>query len=247
MIDKVLNLQISLFGSFIDIKLKTEIVINLLNALKEYGFVPGSADVASIDIKTGKMTVDSRMQMLSPDKTWVIAFFTERIDFNYCYQPETSKYKCIDELLVFANQLVEKVFSVFNATTGNRLALNCRLALENMSADDLKQFCGRFTNPLSAYKGDSYAEWGVRFNSRGKFKVSESEEEECNRITEMMQTENPVTTETQNCTHDVVLTMDINTLVSNLNKRFRYGNLICFANDAAKFISEVTKEIEEGC
>lgn len=58
--DKVLNLQMSLFGSFRNVRLETEIVINLLTALKDEGFVPGSADIASVDLKTGKMTVDSR-------------------------------------------------------------------------------------------------------------------------------------------------------------------------------------------
>ena len=87
--DKVLNMQVSLFGSFINIKFETEIVIKLLTALKDDGFVPGSVDVASVDIPTGKMTVDSRMQMISPNKTWSIVFLPERIDFNYNYQPET--------------------------------------------------------------------------------------------------------------------------------------------------------------
>lgn len=246
--DKVLNLQMSLFGSFKNVRLETEIIINLLTALKDEGFVPGSADIASVDLKTGKMTVDSRMQMISPDKTWVIAFLPDRIDFNYNYQEGTLAHKHIDDILVYGESLIEKVFSVFNATTGNRLALNCKLVLENMTDGDLKQFCRRFTNSLSAYKDDSYAEWSVRFNARGSFKVSETEVEECNRITEMMQIENqnglPVET---NDSHSIILSMDVNTLPLNIVQRFKYENLICFANDAAEFVAEITKEIESDC
>ena len=244
--DKVLNLQMSLFGSFRNVRLETEIVINLLTALKDEGFVPGSADIASVDLKTGKMTVDSRM--LSPNKTWIIAFLPDRIDFNYNYQVGTTVYKHIDDLLVYGKGLIEKVFSVFSSTTGNRLALNCKLVLENMTEDDLKQFCRRFTKPLSAYKDDSYAEWSVRFNAHGNFKISEIEVEECNRITEMMQIENQSGLPGEaNESRSIILSMDINTLPSNIVQRFKYDNLICFANDAARFVVEIIKEIESDC
>lgn len=246
--DKVLNLQMSLFGSFRNVRLETEIVINLLTALKDEGFVPGSADIASVDLKTGKMTVDSRMQMISPNKTWVIAFLPDRIDFNYNYQEGTTVHKHIDDLLVYGKGLVEKVFSVFSSTTGNRLALNCKLVLENMTEDDLKQFCRRFTKPLSAYEDDSYAEWSVRFNAHGNFRISETEVEECNRITEMMQIERQsgLTVE-KNDSHSIILSMDVNTLPLNIAQRFKYDNLIFFVNDAAGFVAEVTKEIESDC
>ncbi|OLA47479.1 MAG: hypothetical protein BHW39_02495 [Firmicutes bacterium CAG:552_39_19] len=196
--------------------------------------MPGSADIASVDLKTGKMTVDSRMQMISPNKTWVIAFLPDRIDFNYNYQEGTTVHKHIDDLLVYGKGLVEKVFSVFSSTTGNRLALNCKLVLENMTEDDLKQFCRRFTKPLSAYEDDSYAEWSVRFNA--------------NRITEMMQIERQsgLTVE-KNDSHSIILSMDVNTLPLNIAQRFKYDNLIFFANDAAGFVAEVTKEIESDC
>lgn len=238
--EKVLNMQTSFFGSFIDIKLETEIVIKLLTALKDDGFVPGSADITSVDLKTGKMFIDSRLQLVSPDKTWTIVFLPERIDFNYNYQQGTEVFKNIDKLLLIAQGLIKKIFSVFSGTTGNRLALNCRFALENMTEADLKQFCNRFTKPLLAYNQESFVEWSVRFNSRGKCKISESKEEECNRITEMTQMD-----VSQNMgNHGVIMSIDVNTLQQNMSQRFQYSDLICFDDDAAKFIAEITKEVE---
>ena len=181
--------------------------------------------------------------MISPDKTWSIVFLPERIDFNYNYQEGTTVFKNINAILAYGNTLVEKVFRVFSATTGNRLALNCKLALENMTPDDMMQFCGRFTKPLNAYNGDSFAEWSVRFNARGKCEVEEGKEEDCNRIAEMMQVENQ--SETENA-KSIILSVDVNTLPSNLALRFKYENLRYFVNSASKFISEVTDEIERG-
>lgn len=234
--NKILNMQTSFFGSFIDIRLETEIVIQLLTALKDKAFVPGSADIASVDLKTGKMIVDSRLRFVSQDKTWTIVFLPERIDFNYNYQLESKVYKNINTLLEVAEELIEKVFSVLDGMLGNRLALNCRLELEDMVGDDLKQFYNKFTRPLAAYEQEPFAEWGVRFNARGKCKISNQEEEECNRITEMSQIDN---------NGKVVLSVDVNTLQHNMSQRFQYGNLICFDNDATQFITEVIKEIEE--
>ena len=246
--DRVLNLQMSFFGSFKNVRLETEMVINLLTALKDKRFVPGSTDIASFDLKTGKMAIDSRLQMISPDKTWVIGFLPERIDFTYNYQEGTAVHKHINDLLTYAEELVEEVFSVLSSTTGNRLALNCKMILENMTVDDLNQFCKRFTNPLAAYKDDSYVEWSVRYNARGNFKVSETETEAANRITEMTQMENQniLSSEVKNL-HSIVLSLDVNTLPSNMIQRFKYDNLLYFANDAAGFITEVIKEIEGDC
>lgn len=248
MMDRVLNLQMSLFGSFRNVRLETETIINLLTALKDKGFVPGSADIASVDLKTGKMAVDSRLQMISPDKTWAIAFLPDRIDFNYNYQPGTVVHRRIDCLLVYVSELAEKVFSVFSSTTGNRLALNCKLMLENMNEDDLRQFRQRFTTPLSVYRDNSYAEWSVRYNARGNIKVSETEIEESNRIVEMIQNENQkILPDKVECLHSIILSMDVNTMPSNMAQRFKYDNLLCFANDAAGFVSEVIDEIESEC
>ena len=61
--DRILNLQVSLFGSFIDIKPETNIILNLMTALKEESFIPGTVDLAVLDPTTQKITTDSRIQM----------------------------------------------------------------------------------------------------------------------------------------------------------------------------------------
>lgn len=246
--DRVINLQMSLFGNFVNIKLKTDIVIKLLTALQDEQFVPGSADMVSFDLKSGKMTVDSRMQLVSPDRTWTIAFLVDRIDFNYAYQTGTKTHKNIIELVDFGRKIAEKVFSVFPDTTGNRLALNCKFALENMTDDDLKQFCGRFTKPVSTYQSENYAEWTVRYNIRGNMPVDDSNAESCNRIIEMSQLER--LDESKNpfeIVHDIVLMVDINTSATDISQRFKYENLLKFTEAAKGFIYEVSNEIEGNC
>ena len=81
--DKILNFQVSLFGRFIDIKPKTDIILKLLTNLQEEAFIPGTVDLAVLDPMTKKITTDSRIQMISQNKAWSIVFLEERIDFNY--------------------------------------------------------------------------------------------------------------------------------------------------------------------
>ena len=65
---KVQNLQLSIFGDYISIKPNTDLFIQLLSALREEQFIPGSVDIANIDIKTGRLAIDHRVQLLSLNK-----------------------------------------------------------------------------------------------------------------------------------------------------------------------------------
>ena len=244
----LLCLQISFFGMFINIKLETEIIIKLLTELKDKGFLPGTTDLCSLDLNTGKINVDSRLILVSPDKTWRVAFFPNRIDFNYNYQPGTAMYNHIGDVLECGKELINNVFSVFTSTTGNRLALNCKVLLENMEDDQLAQFSKRFTTPLESYNVDSYTDWHVQYNAHGNFKVSETEKEECNRITEIstavaLDTMPSIGESFLNNGKGIVLSVDVNTLQSNDGQRFKYNNLVCFVDDASGFVSEILNEI----
>jgi hypothetical protein len=77
--DKILNFQVSLFGRFIDIKPKTDIILKLLTNLQDEAFIPGTVDLAVLDPMTRKITTDSRIQMVSQDKTWSIVFWKKEL------------------------------------------------------------------------------------------------------------------------------------------------------------------------
>lgn len=243
--DRVINLQMSLFGNYVNIKPQTDIVIKLLTALQEHQFIPGSAEMVSFDLPSGKMVVDSRMQLVSPDRTWTIVFLVDRIDFNYTYQNGTKSYQNINELVQYGKTIIEKVFSVFPDTTGNRLALNCRFVRENITNDDLNQFRGRFTKEINTFKSDNYVEWTIRYNNREKMVVGTDNEELCNRIVEISQVERlDESKQPTIALHDVVVMLDVNTSATDISQRFKYSNLLYFAENAKSFIGEAISEIE---
>ena len=240
--DKILNFQTSLFGSFIDIKPKSDLVFSLLSNLKDEQFIPGTVDLATIDIKTGKLTTESRMQFISQDKTWSIVFLQERIDFNYNFQENTEKIKNIEKLSAHANHLINKVFSEFSETTGNRLAVNCKILMEEFSEEQFNAFVNRFIVPLNINKNGKLAEWSVRYNYNNQINVDIEKKEQSNCIIDISQVINKVNSEEKR----VLISLDVNTLKENQEPRFKYENLLKFSDGAKRFMKEALQEVEEG-
>ena len=104
--EKIVNFQTSLFGSFINIKPRTAVVLSLLNNLKDESFILGTIDLLSLNPVSGEIATENRIQMVSEDKTWNIVFLENRIDFNYNYRPDTQKYIKIDDLCNYVKNLV---------------------------------------------------------------------------------------------------------------------------------------------
>ena len=175
--DRILNLQVSLFGSFIDIKPETNIILNLMTALKEESFIPGTVDLAVLDPTTQKITTDSRIQMISKDRTYSIVFLEERIDFNYNFQPDTKAIKKVTDIYRYIGNLIVKVFSVFPKITGNRIAFNGKILLNKMTNEEMYDFMHKFSSPLSIYKDKKLEQWIVKFNSREQIKWNNHQEE----------------------------------------------------------------------
>lgn len=238
--DKVLNFQTSLFGSFIDIRPKSDLVFSLLSNLKDDQFIPGTVDLATIDVKTGKLTTESRMQFISQNKTWSIVFLQERIDFNYNFQENTEEIRSIEDLSNYANSLIEKVFSVFCETTGNRLAVNCKILMEEFSEEEFNIFVNRFTIPLSINRDKTLAEWSVRYNHYNQINVEEDKTEQSNCIIEMSQVMNVVNSDKKR----VLISLDVNTLQENQESRFKYGDLLKFSEGARSFMKKALQEVE---
>lgn len=242
---KVQNLQLSIFGDYISIKPNTDLFIQLLSALREEQFIPGSVDIANIDIKTGRLAIDHRVQLLSLNKVWSITFFDNRIDFNYNYQEGTEAYPGIKPIVLRGKELIQKTFGPIPDTVGNRLAVNCRIFLEHMTSEELKRFFDRFSKTLEAAKDNDYAEWSVRYNIRDNLLVGEDRSELCNRIIEMGQIERPIINQDKvENVKDIVITLDVNTDALNNRNRFKYQNLLLFSDQATAFIAKTVEEIE---
>lgn len=241
--DKVVNFQISLFGSFINIQPNQEITMRLVSMLTEENMFPGTATVSSVDPVQKKVETETRLQMVSQDKTWKIVFFQERIDFVYNYLGGGEYYTDLNEIFEKGVNLINRTFSCFSDTTGNRLAVNGTVILPEMTNEETDMFINRFTAQVSPFKNKHFDEWNVRYNIRKQLPVSEDKNEECNNIINMG---NVVGLNTQTGEHlrRMSIGIDINTVPEHVGNRFKYENLLYFAKNAKKEMQDIIAAIE---
>ncbi len=243
---RIVNFQTSLFGSFENFQADTDLVIRLLTCLREEGFIPGSVNSATVDVTTGKMLVNTRLQLLSPNRMWSIVFLDNRIDFNYSHQGDDKDVQELLQLMEYVSKLVGLVFSALSGIRGNRLAVNLKMLMEDMSENELNRKRNKYISPIKSLDSNDYIEWSVRLNSKTQISVGETEIEDSNRIFEVMRYNYPSPVETNRKKHSTVMvSIDINTMPEKYEMRFDHRNLLTYINNSKEHIISITKEIEE--
>lgn len=240
--DKILNFQLSLFGSFKNIKPDNDIAMRLIEKLKEDDFIPATVDVAYVDTAAKEIKSESRLQMVSQDKSWSIVFLQERIDLNYDYNG-SSLYSEFGKIFIYAKSILEKVFEIFSNEKGNRLAVNGKILLNEMVPEKRTIFMKRFSNPPKVYGNKPITEWHLRFNAKSSMGIADDTKEICNNIIEIGDC---IICEKEKKENRMLLSLDINTLPENRDLRFTYENLLYFTSDVEKWMEKELAEIEEG-
>ena len=172
-----------------------------------------------------------------------MSFFQERIDFVYNYLGASEYYTDLNKIFEKGINLINRTFSCFSDTTGNRLAVNGTVILPEMTNEETDMFINRFTAQVSPFKDKHFDEWNVRYNIRKQLPVSEDKNEECNNIINMG---NVVGLNTQTGEHlrRMSIGIDINTVPEHVENRFKYENLLHFAKNAKKEMQDIIAAIE---
>lgn len=241
--DKVLNFQISLFGSFTNVQPNLELTMQINNSLREEGFVPGTVQVNTFDPIEQKMMSETRLKMVSTDKVWSVVFFAERIDVNYSYQGGENGIVSLDEVSEKAKRICKKAFAPIAATTGTRLAVNGQFLLGNMDDAVKKEFVSRFLIQPKVYNDGPLSEWSVRFNSLTGIHTSETSLESCNFIINLGDIIG-IDTKTGTASLRTGLGIDINTLPQNIENKYTINELLYFSCGAIENMKKALAEIE---
>lgn len=243
--DKIVNFQLSLFGSFINIQPDTDIAMHLMSHLADENMIPATATVNTVDPLNKNITTENRMQMVSQDKNWIIVFFQERIDVTYAYVGGDNVYTSISDVCDKAITLLKKTFASFAGTTGNRLAVNGRVILNAMSDEEKKAFIRRFSTPLSLHANESLEEWNLHYNAKREMKITDDKSELCNSIVDLGEII-AINSTDESISNRMSIGFDINTAPENQEARFKYTDLESFALSARIEMEKLLLEIEEG-
>jgi hypothetical protein len=147
--------------------------------------------------------------------------------------------KKITDVYEYIKKLIEKVFKIFPDTTGNRIAFNGKILLNEMTDEEIGVFMNRFSSPLSVYQNKNLAEWTVRFNSREQI-AWDDHCEECNCITEISKVFKSDNVDENR----ILISVDLNTTQQNMEFRFKYGDILEFSEKAKGIFDNIVNEIE---
>lgn len=215
--NRVLHLQVSIFGSFENIgneAMPTEDLTALLSAFD--GELKPSfmrlVTLGSDDSPTGIMT---RLNLISTDNRIAVAFFPDRIDCNYSGREGVVSPREIDIQLQSMSTLLLKGLTYFSAI-GNRLAVNGRYDTSGISTD-----VANYLIPRGFYRDERLAEWSVDCNRVVPIMLAGKAEDTNNILSIVGRSEQE---------NDSVLTVtfDVNTRPENTLMRFDGNSLTTF-------------------
>lgn len=241
--DKALNFQISLFGSFTNIQPDLGLTMRINSSLQDDGFVPATVQVNTFNPVEQKMLQETRLQMVSTDKMWTVVFLAERIDINYSFMGGDNGFTSLDGVAEKAKSICKKAFSPIAKTTGTRLAINGQFLLKEMDDTTKRTFISRFLIQPKVYEDKPLCEWNVRYNSLTNIYTSEKTLEQCNFIINLGDVIG-IDSQTGCIKRGTSLGIDINTSPQNIENKYTIKDLLYFCDGALENMKKALYEIE---
>lgn len=240
--EKVLNFQLSLFGSFVNIQPNLQLTNIIANNLREDDFLPSIAVVNAVDPVNKQVIVENRLQMESKDHSWHVVFFAERIDINYTYPGGEPYFSDIKSIIDRGKQICEHTFAAIAGTTGVRIAVNGRFLVKNLTETEKQEFIKRFAIIPQIYGGKPVTEWNVHFNAPTELSFGDKKEI-CNNIIEVYDI---IGIDPKNNTMSprMAIGLDINTDQTNQELKYRYQDILDFADVSGLLMESALHEIE---
>lgn len=243
--DKILNFQMSLFGTFTNVQPNLELTMKINESLQNDNFVPGTIQVDIFNPIERKMISETRLQMVSVDQMWTVVFLGDRIDVNYSYIDGDVYYDSVELIMEKASNICKKAFAPIAATTGTRLAINGRFLLNEMNESTKQAFIARFLIQPKVYENRLLSEWNIRYNSLTHIATNELSSEECNFIISLGDIVR-INSQTGVQSTRTSVGIDINTSPANQENKYTVNDLLYFSKGALVNMNAALNEIE-GC
>jgi len=239
--ENLLEFQASVFCSAGHIKPsieRTQQILGLYSDVKEQ-VLPSIFPLNTLDMPSRKFVSIDRIMIVFPESSWNIIALPDRIDCNYKSVSEDGVSWSFAEYSKSAIQKLSKFITSENIL-GNRLALNFKYLLPQMSSEHLKKVIQKFVIPFGEYKTNDCNELHVHLNTALE-KVVNTRNELVNFVTEL------VLVKLINTDNDfrLLVNMDVNTAPDNTEYRFTPSHFGEFADCVTNSIQENLQAIEE--
>lgn len=248
--------KISVFGDFSDIQPTTDNMLFLLNAYKDFEMVPSmyqelNFPINSVMLQIGPVPQQSapllqRIALMTSNTQERFILGSNRIDYEISIIDENVNN--IEHFAVYNKKIYEAFNRLFEhyKKSSSRFALNTNSWIIDLSANELREFFSRYTNPISIYQDVIMDEWSTRLMTKQKKTIDEMDEV-LNIITGITK---GLYYKTDDVSHGMppvdgfVIDIDINTIAENTANRFSSANLSTFLSEALYVWNEVWGEIQ---
>ncbi|MBS1774734.1 MAG: hypothetical protein JSS64_00450 [Bacteroidetes bacterium] len=211
----VLRYQISIFGSFDEIKPTADNIKFFIEKFSDKGFIPNQFTEVSLEIKsesnkgaeTTKNVETSRLRLSDSDKKWDIRFASDRIDFlfvnsNIGQIQMIEKDVFIAEVSEFINRINEK-----HQIKSKRVGLITQYLYDDI---DLNKVSNVFQNKIAFFNQKPIIDWNSKTATRHKI---EAINEVANLSMDVRRIQRPLKVHNGTSLFDgILLNIDINTL-----------------------------------
>lgn len=227
---QLLNLQMSIFGSFDSIEVSPTLAADLI-PLFNNELIPSVIQLTLVD-PVKKITEDvSRPSMISADGKYVVAFLPDRIDCNFNSNNEIISFDGVTDVLSKLCAFL-KIATQYVSAIGNRIAINGRYV-----TDDKPHSYESYTILPPFFTGKKVAEWSASGNAISEITIN-GNIESINNILNLSLTQNATSGK-----NGVMVTFDVNTVPTNTAPRFSKESLDEFLNQAIVNITEITSNM----
>ena len=240
--DKIINFQMSLFGSFINVQPNLQLTNRIEANLRDDDFVPSIAVVSEFDPEKKQVITENRLQMTSKDHSWSIVFLADRIDINYFYPGGEQFFSNLHDILELSKKYCSHTFASIADTTGNRIAINGKFLLKEMSFDEKQKIISEFTIIPKIFENNPVTEWSVHYNSPKTIKFG-NKLEKCNNILDINEIVG-INSKEQTISKRMVIGLDINTDQANKILKYKFTDLLELANVVEDMMLATLMEIE---
>lgn len=227
----IINLQLSIFGTFESIKFESVNVSQLISIYKGE-LVPTVIPIKLFDPANNKLQSDNRINLISPNGEDSIVILPNRIDYNF--SPIDSQIMS-DRLIEKLQQMNEWFSMCLNELdiVGNRLAINGKFVSE-------KKSYAVFDNHIiqtNFFDKDTIGDWSLSRNKIINLIISEVSES-CNCIFNLSG---------KNIKEEITnadIAFDINTSASDTRMRFNKASFSCFFDQSIEELDSILASME---
>jgi len=239
MIEHLIYYQFGFFAPNTHLQPKPDIIGRLLEAFKDKGFIPTTAQELQIGpaIKTRL-----QLQFTSPNGEWNLAFEPHRALLKKENVAGTG-IGSPEDFCNEANEIFNQLLKV-NPFTGTRLSYATKGLLPELNPAKLDEVNKRLLNHISFYEEHPPYQWTTR--NVAKFDVSLGEmTETLNVITDINRVQGTIARDTGPLSFDrIEIGFDINTYQENTIPRFTTNHVGLFLREAVKQSQNIMVEIK---